>query len=90
VASFRKVRLPAEIGLSAVLDGAPLFDGDGRLRSADVGIGSRVGCPLLPGLQTGWVASRLPLEPPPGTRLWPHNAVTRVVNGWPRGTGWTG
>jgi diacylglycerol O-acyltransferase len=27
---------PAEIGLIAVLDGAPLFDGDGRLRSADV------------------------------------------------------
>lgn len=27
---------PAEIGLIGVLDGAPLFDGDGRLRSADV------------------------------------------------------
>lgn len=27
---------PAEIGLIAVLEGAPLFDGDGRLRSADV------------------------------------------------------
>jgi diacylglycerol O-acyltransferase / wax synthase len=27
---------PAEIGLIAVLDGAPLFDGDGRLRDADV------------------------------------------------------
>lgn len=31
-----------------------------RRRSADVGIGSRVGCPLLPGLQTGWVASAAP------------------------------
>jgi diacylglycerol O-acyltransferase / wax synthase len=27
---------PAEIGLIAVLEGAPLFDGDGRLRDADV------------------------------------------------------
>jgi diacylglycerol O-acyltransferase / wax synthase len=27
---------PAEIGLIAVLEGAPLFDGDGRLRTADV------------------------------------------------------
>ena len=40
---------PAEIGLIGVLDGAPLFDGDGRLRSAECRIGSRVGCLLLPG-----------------------------------------
>ena len=40
---------PAEIGLIGVLDGAPLFDGDGRLEVPTCRIGSRVGCPLLPG-----------------------------------------
>jgi diacylglycerol O-acyltransferase len=41
---------PAEIGLIAVLDGAPLFDGDGRLRYVDVRdrIASRLSlCPRL-------------------------------------------